>query len=653
MKRYIYTLMCVAVFFISACTDFAEMDNILSEKSETRAVNLKTKEFVLQESGKLAEKLGEEAATVEKLILSGSIDADDVNTFRNKMPKLVSLDIKDVKFVESEKKYNTDWGGYAVKSKMITEHMFARLKLTELVIPEYVEVIGYEAFLDTPVETVDLSDNVKNLERSAFKGCFKLLNITVPKNMISIENYTFEGCSSLKSVILPEELVSIGHSAFSGCVSLSAIDVPKTVTVIDNSAFSRTGLKSVVIPEGVTVLSEGMFDGCRSLENVQLPNTLTDMLGAAFRNCISLKMIDIPSHVTVLGNGIFSGCTSLQSITLPDGIKKLEIYTFSGCTSLKKIKLSSNLEMIDNEVFRSCSSLRTIDIPESVKVIGDGCFAGCPSLTSIFLKGKTTLYNIFSAASNCLIYVSDENSNISVAIKNVIINGVASTLTLTDRLAFFCPKEFKAQKIIYTKTFNSSWKEYPIPGKAAGWVGLSLPFSVTNITHADGRILAPFGSDVEGAKPFWLRKLTVNGFENTTRIEAGVPYIMAMPHNEKYAAEYNIEGVVTFSAENMKDGITIPVTSYQKQEGTLYDMVSSYESQIKSISKYILNTYDYVAEYNCGSVFVKSLRDSYPFESYVIDKAFPTQSTAMFNISNAVRTRNICTVGSKPSIDDM
>lgn len=652
MKRIMYTLICATIICVSACTN-TELDNILSEKCETRAMNLETEEIVLQEPGKLVEKLGERAAIIEKLVLSGSIDADDVNTFRNSMPKLVALDIKDVKFVESEKKYYTDWGGGLVKDKTITAHMFARLKLTELIIPKDIEVIGYEAFRETPIEEINLSDNIKDIEQGAFRDCLKLINVVLPNNMTSINSATFDGCSSLKSVILPEGLVSIGSSAFQSCASLTVIDIPKTVKNIEGSAFARTGLKSVVIPEGITVLSSGTFDGCRALVNVQLPNTLTDIKGAAFRNCIFLKMIDIPSSVVFVDNGTFSGCTSLQSITLPDGIKILWSYTFSGCTSLRKVKLPSNLEIIYPEAFKSCTSLQTIEIPESVEIIGVGCFAGCINLTSIFLKGKTTLHDIFSATSNCLIYVSDKNSDISVAIKNVIINGVASSLTLTDRLTFFCPKEFKAQKVTYTKTFNNSRQEYPILGESAGWVSLSLPFNVTNITHEDGRKLAPFGSKTEGAKPFWLRKLTVNGFENTTQIEAGIPYIIAMPHNEKYAAEYNIEGSVTFSAEDISNGITIPVTSYQKLEGTLYDMVSSYESQMKSISKYVLNTYDYVSGSNYGSVFVRSLRDSYPFESYVVDKPLPTKSTAMFNIGNTNRTRSTHTVGNKPSIDDM
>lgn len=650
MKRIKYILIFTVACALSACTN----SSFLSDSPEivstiTKTDNLETVEVALETAGTLAEKLGDKIGTTQKLIVSGPVDASDVNTFRNNMPNLVSLDIKGVEFVESDKTYDTPWGGRKVAKNKIGEYMLCRTNLAQVVIPENITVIRRAAFGESPLESIDLPQSITKIESNAF-GNTKLSGITIPQNVTSIASESFAICGLLESVSLPEGLTSIGDGAFSRCTSLRHIDIPKTVNKIGNGAFANSALQSATIPEGVTTID--CFDGCGSLKEVHLPSSLKEITGACFRKCTSLQSIEIPETVTNIGQA-FEDCTSLQSITLPDNIKELGNYVFARCTALKSIKLPAKLETIAGEAFTRCSSLQYVDIPASVQIIGRGAFDGNTSLYAMFLRGKTTLAETFTGPVNTLIYLSDADANISTSIKNLIIDGVASSLTLTDKMTFFCPQEFKAQKITYTKSFNNSRAEYPIPGQSAGWVGLSLPFDVTHIVHKDGRVLAPFNANETNAKPFWLRKLTANGFENVTAIEAGVPYIIAMPHNEKYAAEYNIEGDVTFSAQDVTNGITIPVTTYNKAEGPLFDFNPSYGALPKGPSIYVLNTYDYVADRNYGSVFVRSLRNSNPFEAYVTDKAISSQTPGMYSINGNSQTRSVHVIGNVPSIDDM
>lgn len=583
MKRTIYILMCSCCFFLSACVNVLENSALDAENAATKADNLETVEVTLETAGTLAERLGTKAGTTQKLILSGPVDADDINTLRG-MPLLESLDIKGVEFVESEKTYPAWTGEYSVVKKGIGVAMFSGLPLKQIVLPENIEIIKRLAFIGSELESINLPESLTKIEFEAFR-LTKLINVVIPPKIKEIPLQAFQDCGNLHSVVLPEGLISIGASAFQSCTSLVSINIPKTVTSLGDIAFGGSCLSSITIPEGVTVIPGGCFSYCGALQ-----------------------VVNLPSHLTVIGIDAFGSCTSLQFI----------------------------------------------DIPSSVEVIEDGTFRGAKSLCAIFLNGETTLGDVFAETSNCLIYLPASDANVSPKLKNIIINGVASSIVLRDNGSdFFCPREFKTQKISYTKAFNSSSAQYPIPGKAAGWVGLSLPFTVSNMTLEDGRVLAPFNANIADAKPFWLRKLTANGFENATSIEAGIPYIVAMPHNEKYAEEYNIKGAVTFTAQDITNGITIPVTSFKKNEGPLFDFHPSYESQPKGVSNYVLNTYDFVDDYNCGSVFVRALRDSKPFESYVTDKAISTKSPAMFSIGGTAQTRSSPVVGGKPSIDDM
>lgn len=253
---------------------------------------------------------------------------------------------------------------------------------------------------------------------------------------------------------------------------------------------------------------------------------------------------------------------------------------------------------------------------------------------------------------NLLLYLSNPNTQVlDTNIKNIIINGVAEEIVLRSTQGdFFVPQEFKAVKLSYTRNFS-----YPTyPGEAAGWRSISLPFTVTDITHSDGRILAPFNANVPGAKPFWLRRLTENGFENVTQIEAGVPYIIAMPNNEAYDDEYNITGSVTFSAQSAQ-GITIPATSTLTSDmGPNFVLNCNYSYLPTSMTIYALNETATTTQ-KAGSVFSRGERAVLPFEGYVSTSVSTTStSPSYYRIDNNMpATRSDHQLGPVPTIEDM
>lgn len=624
MKLINYIIVAVASFALAACTSSDILDYDLKDTmAVTKSDDLETLEVKLETAGTLAEKLGDKKNTVQKLILSGPVDADDVMALRN-MPKLSVLDIKGTEFVETEKTYSTNVHtgcAHKLEKGKIGDCMFSgydggKCQLVSIILPDNIVSIGNSAFFCSPLKSIILPEGLKTIGKGAF-----------------------DGAEQLGTIVLPKSLTAIGSRAFLNCYSLSTIEIPEKITKIGDYTFSHTGLRTIIIPDGVTAIGADCFVSCKVLEEVHLSSSLKTIGNGAFRYCQSLKTIDIPNTVTQIEHNAFEK-TALESIKLPDNLQVLSQYMFSGCP-LKEVKLPANLSVIERFTFNGCSFLKSLDIPANTKKIESEVFR-CIRLSSIFVNGKTTLNDIFIDPTNCLIYLSDPTTNISSNLINVIINGVAPTLILKDiQSDFFCPREFKAMKTTYTKTF----KLKTIPGQSGGWYSLSLPFNVTSITHEDGRVLAPFNSGVPNAKPFWLRKLTANGFENATSIEAGESYIIAMPNNEKYAKEYNLAGKVTFSAQNPTDGIVIPVTKYKRVEGLLFDFNASYEIQEKSASVYLLNA--------AGSAFQWSLRDSKPFEAYVTNKDITTKAPAMFSIGGNAKTRSTHTVSSKPSIDDM
>lgn len=617
MKRIKYLLAFTAICAMAACTSSDILNNISDSTSTplTKADDLESFEVTLETAGTLSEKLGDKKVTIQKLTIAGPIDADDVNTFRS-MPKLIILDIKGVEFIETNKTYNTTsgtGGSHKVEKNKIGKYMFtgseASCKFISVTIPDNITVIGEGAFFSCPIESISLPNGLKTIESHAFQETHQL----------------------------------------------SSIVIPNTVTTIGTRAFSYSGIKSANIPEGIVSIPTECFSGCENLTDIKIPESVTVLERSAFFRCYSLESLQLPSHLEKLETNALSMC-ALKSIQLPESLASIDDNAFA-YGPLESIELPRNLKKLGNQVFRQCP-LKQLTIPSSVTDLGIEIVMGCHEITALFHESSADLMGPFgdygiSSNLNCLVYLSDPETTTTSELRNVIINGVASSIKLADKFPFHCPREFKAQKITYNKTFNENSLWSPIPGQSGGWIGLSLPFTVTDIVHNDGRKLAPFNANIDDAKPFWLRKLTSNGFENVTSIEAGEPYIIAMPNNKRYADEFNISGEVTFSAQDVDNGITIPVSAYKEAKGPLFNFNSSYETKGQSSSIYILNSYDRVNGYNYGGVFVRALRDSYPFEAYVTNKNISARAPSMYCIDGGTKTRSTHVIGNKPSIDDM
>jgi hypothetical protein len=382
-----------------------------------------------------------------------------------------------------------------------------------------------------------------------------LLSISIPGSVTSIGGSAFNYCSSLKNVDFSEGLTSIGKYAFRDCSSLTKIDLPESVTSIGESAFS----------------------GCSSLTEINLPDSLTSIKHNTFEGCTSLTSIHIPESVTDYG-GAFYGCSSLTSINIPEGVTW--IGGFEGCSSLSNIHIPDSVTTIYDYAFRNCSSLTSINIPESVTTIKSTSFEGCTALRIIEWNTPCSINDAFYDLTGKLIIYEGEN----------VTSGEGHIIT-------------SAKKVIYTKKFTT---------ESDVWYTISLPFKPTQITHENKGTLAPFDSNIEGAKNFWLRELTLDGYQDVTEIEASHPYIIAMPTNDRYSSEFKLDGIVSFSAENVALNWE-PVAA----EGPTYSMYPNYETVKKSMDVYALNSSYWIDGFDYGRLFVRGAMNIEPLQAYV------------------------------------
>ena len=706
-------LLATAIGSFSACQgDVEEWVNPDQSTSQpvTKAA-LVEKTVAMTEAGKFASFFQEgELETIQKLTVSGPLDASDIDAIRYQMPRLEVLDMKEVELIESDKTYGAEdhREHYKLKKGVITPkmlHCFSLLvslvlhkditeieddgvygnkNLVSIEIPVTVKKVGAHVFKScSSLQKVDLP-NVETLGERVFESCGKLTKVTLSPDLQVIPDYAFQYCGSLADVPLPSSLVSIGVSAFRDCSSLVDVPLPSSLVSIGTGAFANCkSLTSVDMPNTVTTLENGTYQNCTNLKDVKLSDNLKRIgaendhySGSSFEGCQNLASIDIPASVSWINSFSFKNCVNLKTVTFHEGLQVIGGKSFQGCSSLVSVSIPKSVTSIGDESFEYCSSLNemnlsqegtpeinssafaysglsSITIPETVTSVGGGILNGCSRLTSIFWECNRDVPNIIDLNStSCLLYLSHDVKCPSTW-KNVIEpGGVAQTIVLKNEKRYLCPKAFTANKISYTREFTMK----TIPGKAAGWQTIILPFSVQTITDKDGNRLAPFMAEGDGIwKRFWLRELQADGtYKDVTAIEANKPYLIAMPNAEEYASEYCISGNVTFEADNVSLGETPEIVP---TDGGAYSMYGTYDWVTGTRKVYALNLdnwSDGSVYYEKGSVFVPSLRDVAPFECYLQNNN-PSASTRGFIgiVGSHASTRAGHPLGSKPSVTDM
>jgi surface protein len=447
--------------------------------------------------------------------------------------------------------------------------------------------------------------------------------------------YWFYGCENLTTITdfnnLKTDNVTDINAMFSDCHSLTSID------------FSSLNLSNV------TNMSQ-VFEDCRTLESVNFRGVNTENvtnMSDLFLNCHNLRTVDLSSfntrNVTNMSH-MFCRCDSLTTIYVGEGWNT-ENVTESDQMFERSANLVGGLGTTYDE--------NHIDI-EYAHIDGGvdnpGYLTGINEREAYFdgltawVYGDATLNDAFAAVGreaaiqtvaaivweangeltseqlegitnpNLLVYVN-EASKAPADVQNVVIDGVAEEIILTDATGnnnFYCPQPFTAKSISYSRDFSQT-TELEV---SRGWETIALPFDVQSISHESHGTLVPFGGDNNGYH-FWLRQLSEEGLERATQIEANKPYLISMPNNTVYPSIYNQNGVVTFSSTD----VTVPETNPQSDTYADVTLHAAFQQVEQGGSIYALNVGETRGEYPEGSVFEQNYRDIRPFQAYTTHAA--------------------------------
>lgn len=122
----------------------------------------------------------------------------------------------------------------------------------------------------TNITEVIINGGVTRIGTNAFKGCSRLINITIPATVMYINGLAFSGCSSLTNVTIPRFVTTIKSGTFQKCSSLTSVTIPVSVKNIETFAFNGCTALTTVNYRGSEADKDGMTivdDGNNAIKN--------------------------------------------------------------------------------------------------------------------------------------------------------------------------------------------------------------------------------------------------------------------------------------------------------------------------------------------------------------------------------------------------
>ena len=269
------------------------------------------------------------------------------------------------------------------------------------VVPPTTKVIGFAAFMDSKIESLDLPEGLTNIGEWSFQGSH-IRGIAMPDSVVSVGELAFRFCKNIEKVRLSNKLDSLPRQLFSCCPRLKVLDIPSNVKAINYSAIAWCdGLENLYLHDGLEeIVDEGPMLGVKDkLRTVCFPATLKKVPGGVFNYTPYIKEFEL-NPVNPYFKIIDGALCSKDGLTLysvpnyhrtayrvPEGIEVIAERVFAFLPKLHDIELPRTLKEIRSRAFQGCESLNQLVIPAGVKQIDvDALWAD--NLKTVIMQGS-------------------------------------------------------------------------------------------------------------------------------------------------------------------------------------------------------------------------------------------------------------------------
>ncbi len=302
----------------------------------------------------------------------------------------------------------------------IGEYAFVYCDVESVHLTEDIREIRYAAFTQTGISEIQLPASLESIPDNPFFLCDRLTNIAVsdqnkvfaslegmlvsindmrvimypnglltdgeariPEGVRSIGDFAL-AFSAVRKVTLPDSLEAIGKSAFYKTEKLTEINIPDSVNEIMDNAFEMSALESVSLPD-VEKQGAFIFANCSNLANVVFADDFKTIGEGMFYQCANLTHVDMPEGLESIGIMAFA-VTGLRDIVIPSGVKSVGDDAFA-VTKIESVHISDAVAR-GKSVFSYCTRLSDVSFESDVTQIGDDFFFNCTELKSVSLPAS-------------------------------------------------------------------------------------------------------------------------------------------------------------------------------------------------------------------------------------------------------------------------
>ena len=157
---------------------------------------------------------------------------------------------------------------------------------------------------------------VTTIAKEAFTPSYGLTSIIISDNVNQIEESAFSELPFLEVVTLPGSIENIKRGLFNQCPRLRIINLNEGVKIIEDFALSDASFEQINIPASVRKIGGYAFANNEKLLKIKLREGLKEIGSSAFAHCTELTHFEIPASVERIGEGAFSDCHNVNTLVL-------------------------------------------------------------------------------------------------------------------------------------------------------------------------------------------------------------------------------------------------------------------------------------------------------------------------------------------------
>ena len=240
---------------------------------------------------------------------------------------------------------------------VIKAHSFNFSGLTELYLPDNIEIIERLAIASDYITTLRIPKNIRSIEAESI-CCTALSQFTG-------HNISDDGrCVIIDNVLY--NFAPVGDPEYT---------LPSNVVEIAYCAIISENLEVLNLNEGLKILSEQAIFKCPKLRRADFPSTLESVGVYNFLRCNNIEGF--------YGNDKFHTSDNLCLITTNEmlGLKELSKFANAG---LKEYTIPEGIEMLNNYVFHDNHDIEEVTFANSITYIASSVFENCTNLKAIY-----------------------------------------------------------------------------------------------------------------------------------------------------------------------------------------------------------------------------------------------------------------------------